>query len=86
MHGVAATSAVARQLHAQYWLTRVVVRALSLSFPLCVCACARACRVTVVRQLSGAVAACTKLRVQIDCRTMLEEIYHTHSQAARAAA
>ena len=27
------------------------------------------------RKLSGAIAACTKLRVKIDCRTMLQEIY-----------
>ena len=27
------------------------------------------------RKLSGAISACTNLRVRIDCRTMLQEIY-----------
>lgn len=32
------------------------------------------------RKLSGAIAACTKLRVKIDCRTMLEEVYEAHGR------
>ena len=36
------------------------------------------------RKLSGAIAACTKLGVKIDCRTMLEEVYEAqHSVASR---